>query len=203
MRRSTFRVAAILVAVFALLTSSCFALRGMNMTKYRLTPGERTAIRFDLKPYSFGSLQTADKVFVLVGWTNADRVSRVQFDVQGNWGGTFYGKNTVSLANELLEPGACQAYGIEAADVEAGFDNWEAWHTRVEIDATGLTAADMSLNLRATVKIERPAGTVNGEEASLVVFTGGWGDGNNNNVFDAGEEVVCTGAAFFSVPYVG
>jgi len=202
MSRSTFRFAAVLVAVFALLASSCFALRGTSMTQYSLGPGDRTAVRFDLKPYSM-SVPTSDKVFILVGVANADRVASVLFDTQGNWGGPFRGKNTVSLANVLLQPGACQAYGMDASDVEAGMDTWEAWHTRTNIDATGLTVADMAVTLRATVKIERPAGTVAGEEAGIIGFTGGWSDTNNNNAYDAGEQAVCTGAVFLTIPYVG
>lgn len=203
MRRSTFRVAAVLVVILALLASSCFALRGTSMTQYSLGPGDRTAVRFDMKPYAMGAAETADKVFVLVGLANADRVASVLFDTQGNWGGPYRGKNTVSLANALLTPGACTAYGIDASDVETAFDTWEAWHTRANIDATGLTVADMAVTLRATVKVERPAGTVAGEEAGLVVFTGGWGDTNNNNAFDGAEQAICTGAVFLTIPYVG
>jgi hypothetical protein len=203
MSRSPFRFAAVLVVVYALLASSCFAIRGMSMTKDPLGPGERTAIRFELKPYSAGGTQTDTKVFILVGWNNADRVARVLFDTLENWGGVYEGKKALRLRNELLQPGARVAYGFDASDLASSFDNWEAWHTQVNIDATGLTPAEISLSLRTVLKMERPAGTASGEIAGLVVFSGGWNDVNNSNTYNVGEQVSCTAAIFFDIPYVG
>jgi hypothetical protein len=203
MSRSTFRFAAVLVVVFALLASSCFAIRGMSMTKDKLGPGERTAIRFELKPYSAGGTQTDAKVFILVGWNNANRVAKVLFDTLENWGGVYEGQRTLGLRNKLLQPGACVAYGFDASDLASSFDNWEAWHTQVNIDATNLTPAELSLSLRTVLKMERPAGTASGEIAELVVFSGGWNDANGSNTYNGGEEVSCTAAVFFDIPFVG
>jgi hypothetical protein len=203
MNRRTFRFVVLLVLVFGVLASSCFAIRGLSMTKDNLAPGERSRVRFELKPYAAGALQTSDKVFLLVGTNNAERKGKVSFDALGNWGGPYEGKQTVGLANALLQPGACTAYGIDASDFESAFDTWEAWHTTVNIDATSLTAADFSSLLRATLTIQRPAGTVSGQQADLVVFSGGWNDANDSNTYNAGEEVVCTAAVIFSIPFVG
>ena len=128
MTRRTFRVAAVLVAVFALLASSCFAIRGSGMTKKVLGPGEQTMLRVNMMPYN-STLATNTKVFILVGWVNADRVARAQFDTLGNWGGPYQGKRSVSLADQLLLPGACQNHGMDTSEL-TGLDHWEAWHTR-------------------------------------------------------------------------
>jgi hypothetical protein len=203
MNRRTFRFVVLLVLVFGVLASACFAIRGLSMTKDSLAPGERSAVRFELKPYAAGALQTSDKVFVLIGSNNADRKGKVMFDTLANWGGPYEGKLTAGFTNALLRPGACTAYGISASDFESDFDTWEAWHTRVEIDGTGLTPADFSSLLRATLTVERPPGTANGESAEFVVFSGGWNDANDSNTYNAGEDLVCTGVVIFSIPFVG
>ncbi len=202
MTRRTFRVAAALVAVFALLASSCFAIRGSSLTNKALGPGERTIVRVDMMPYA-SVLETSDKVFMLVGWNNADRVLPARFDTLGNWGGPYQGKSTVSLANTLLQSGACGSNGLWASGLETFYDNWEAWHTRVEVDATMMTRPDFDERLRSIIRMERPAGTTNGEVAELVIFSGGWNDKDNDNAWDPGEEVSCTGFAAFTIPYVG
>jgi hypothetical protein len=201
MTRRTFRVAAALLLVFAVAFSGCFAIRGSSLTNKALGTRERTIVRVDMMPYA-RVMQTSDKVFMLVGWNKADRVLPARFDTQGNWGGPHQGKNTVSLANQLLESGACGSNGLWASDLETHYDNWEAWHTRVNVDATSLTRPDFDQRLRAIIRMQRPAGTVNGEIGEVVIFSGGWSDTNNNDVYDAGEEAVCTGFASFTIPYV-
>ena len=108
---------AALVVVLALLTSGCFAIRGMSLSRNALAPGEATMVRLELRPYASG-IQTSDKVFVLIGWSDADRRSKVKFDTLGNWGGPYDGKSTLSLATHLLAGGACQAYGLDAAIID-------------------------------------------------------------------------------------
>ena len=203
MNRRAFRFVVVLLLAFGALASSCFAIRGLSMTKDHLTAGQRSAIRFELKPYAAGATMSSDKVFMLIGSNLADRKGKVRFDTLANWGGPYEGKLTVGLTNALLQPGACSAYGIDASDFEGDFDTWEAWHTTVEIDGTGLAAADFSLILRAVLTIQRPAGTASGEQADFVVFSGGWNDANDSNTYNAGEQLVCTAAVVFSIPFVG
>lgn len=131
MNRRVFRFVVVLVLVFGALASSCFAIRGLSTTKDHLAAGQRSAIRFDLKPYAAGATMSSDRVFMLIGSNLADRKGKVRFNT------------------------------------------WEAWHTTVEIDGTGLAAADFSLILRAVLTIQRPAGTGSGEQADFVVFSGG------------------------------
>lgn len=199
--RSAFRAVAILVAAMTLLLSSCFAIRGISLSDRSLSPADRTAIRFNLRPFSTNT-HTTTKPFLLIGSIDADRVGDVRFDVQGNWGGPYLGKNTVGLANELLQPGACVSYGLDASELEADFDLWEAWHTQVTIDSSSLGLAGINQTLRAILRVERPAGTANGDVAELVVFSGAWNDTNNSNTYNAGEQISCTAAVFFTIPFV-
>jgi hypothetical protein len=203
MTRRTLRVVAVLLVVLAVAASGCFTIRGMSMTNKALGPGERTILRFDLMPYSSGATQTNMRVFILVGWNNADRVLPARFDTTENWGGPYRGRNNTSLAARLLTGSICGSYGVYASDLQSHFDEWEAWSTDVNIDATGLTRADFDLELRSIIRMQRPQGMAAGGLADGVTFSGGWNDKNGNNAWDQGEDVICTGSVFWSIPYVG
>lgn len=201
MNRRTFRVVAIMLAVFAVAASSCFTIRGTSLTNKVLGPGERTIVRVDMMPYNT-SLAIDAKVFILVGWRSGDRVLPARFDTQGNWGGPYQGKNNLELRDALMQPGACTGYGVDASELSY-FTDWEAWHTRVAIDATGPTASDFAARLRTIIRMERPAGAGSGGLLEMVIFSGAWQDDNDDNLYDAAEDFACTGVAFFSIPFLG
>lgn len=172
-----------------------------SLTNKALGPGERTILRVDMMPYTT-AITSSNKVLILVGWKSADRVLPARFDTLGNWGGPYRGRLNAGLEAELLKPGACVGYGADASQMTY-FPNWEAWHTTVGVDNTNPTLADFGARLRAIIRMERPGSASSGGIGEFVIFSGAWNDADNDNVYDAGEGLACTGVAFLTVPYVG
>jgi hypothetical protein len=190
----------ILVLALALLTSGCFQIRLFKIKgRYSLEPGTATAVQLDLYPVALSLGNAGSRVVILIGLEQLDYHSRSQFDLVGNWGGPMGSTQNDTAEGVLLTAGECTAYGVDAADMAASYDEWYAFVSNDTVDTTGITWSELADVFRLRIRVQREAGTDDDSFGNVVVFSAWWMD-DGNGVAEAGE-LVCNSMMASSIPF--
>jgi len=201
MRTRSRRVAMIvLVLVLAMLTSGCFQIRLFKIKgRYSLPPATSTAVQLDLYPVALSLLNAGSRVVILIGLEQLNYHSRSSFDLAGNWGGPMGSGQDDTAEAVLLTAGECSAYGVDAADMAASYDEWYAFVSSNTVDTTGITWAELADVFRLRIRVEREAGTTDDSFGNVVVFSAWWQD-DGDGVAESGE-FVCNSMVATSIPF--
>ena len=200
MSRGRFRLVAVALAAFAMVASSCFVMRVVQLTEKSLGPGEQTRYKISLYRVSDAQDNTA-YTFLLIGLKDLNLSSFAKFDQKANFGGPFDSTVDTSLRDELTGTAAlCSAGGTSAKEIfDAGtMESWHAYRSTVKINsATG------GFNARNLVKflVTRQAGTSNTGHGEIVIFAGWWTDQTDDLVASSAAEVGCTSVYLSNVAF--
>ena len=201
MSRGRFRLVAVAILAFAMVMSSCFVIRVVQLTNKSLGPGEQT--RFKVSMYrAADNSDSTGYVFLLVGLEDLDLSNFAKFDQKENFGGPFNSTSDNSLRDELVGTAAlCTAGGMSAKEVyDAGtMDSWHAYRTTVKVNST-----NGGFNARNLVKflLTRSASTSDVDYGQVVIFGGTWIDPTNDGAATSAAEVGCTSVIWTNVAFV-
>lgn len=208
MTRSRFRLAALVLVAFALVSSACFQIRFFSIVGTKaLSPAEEGTFQFDLYRQSDGNDNTG-YVFVMVGLQDLDYSGTGTFDMLGNWGGPYPtggcgtgGRVCIdnALRNYLLTGTNCSANGVSASDIDSSqYDEWRLVRTTTKVSSA---SAGFDAPFRLRVQATREAGTTNDAFGHIVVFSGLWTDsGSTPGTIEAGE-ATCTSMVMTGMPF--
>lgn len=200
MSRGRIRLIAVALAAFAMVASSCFVMRVVQLTEKSLGPGEQTRYKVSLYRVDDDNDGTA-YTFLLIGLKDLDLANFAKFDQKANFGGPFNSIGDTSLRDELTQNTSfCSAGGASAKEIfdNAGMESWHAYRTTVKVNsATG------GFNARNLVKflVTRQAGTSNTGHGEIVIFSGWWTDPTNDLVASSSIEIGCTSVYFSNVAF--
>ncbi|MBN2112552.1 MAG: hypothetical protein JW785_00330 [Acidimicrobiia bacterium] len=204
MKRSRIWLLLALLLAIALVTSGCFQIRMFKINKDSLAAGEMVTVRTEAFPVSMSTVDTNEGYyFLLIGYDNIDWQGSSQIDADGNWGGPYNKGNNAALVAFLLTAGNCQSIGIDAADMEASFEDWRVVVSLEEFGPEGATEAQLGLRNRTQLYFNAPATAQEDQRGDIVIFSGIWDDGLFGGIDGTPEagETFCTGLVTFSVPY--
>jgi hypothetical protein len=196
--RSRFRLAALVIVAFALVSSACFQIRWFSLVGNKsLSPAAETQLQFDLHRMSVDNDNTG-YIFMLLGLQDLDYTGSGPWDFQGNWGGPFTPMSDNTLRNYLLASDNCAANGVSATDMDAStYDEWKLMRTQVKFNSA---TQDLNDSFRLRLKVKREGGTTDTAFGHVVAFSGLWTDGNNDGIIDPGE-ATCTSAILTGIPF--
>jgi hypothetical protein len=199
MKRSQFKLVAVLLLAFGLLFSSCWSIVGLRVRpSLSVGPDSPTYLQVDMVPWDTALNVANGHVFVLVGYQwDGMQSSAAVFDPQNIWGAkekvTHFGN--AQYVGQLVNGGECvlSAGGIGSGTVTAGdfvgdFEAWRVWITSDPVDQTNDAKVDDILRFRHVIK--DPENTVG--SGQIIVFIG------FTNDYDAWN---CTGMAVTKVRF--
>jgi len=200
MGRGRFRLVAVALAAFAMVMSSCFVMRVVQLTEKSLGPGEQTRYKISLYRVSDAQDNTA-YTFLLVGLKDLDMSSISKFDQKANFGGPFNATSDTSLRDELTgTTNLCSAGGTSAKEIfdSGDMESWHAIRSTVKINS-----ANGGFNARNLTKflVTRQGGTSNTGHGEIVIFAGWWTDPTDDLVAGSAAEVGCTSVYFSNVAF--
>ncbi|MDX1468068.1 MAG: hypothetical protein R3258_01895 [Acidimicrobiia bacterium] len=199
MKRWT-RIAALL-ALFALVTTSCMTIRQFSFSKTNLDLSEDdiTSMRLRLKPESSTSVFEGH-IIVLVGYDEEIiPLNRKEWqDLDGHYGVAKAGISHNALRDQLLMDGVCNLPGGgDAEDIEASYTTWRAFRTDIEIDSGDIDATSR-INFVHNIGISDQAAA--NEVAQVVAIVGTWND-DGDTIPESTDTYICNSVIFTSLTF--
>lgn len=184
------------VALVAVLMSSCFALRGFKWSKASVVQGTKVVAILDLRPH--GTSGVKDRPFVLIGTqldssdeTDFNVVNPLKFAVNGTFGGPRELSKDNALRNTALASGGCDIDGFDPG--EATGLSWTAVRTGPEVNDKGKIGKSAITKIGIKAHNDASTGT-----RRFAFISGRWND-DDDGIPESGE-ISCTGVIVTTLP---
>jgi hypothetical protein len=184
------------VAALALVTTSCFMLTGIRVTKPVVQPGGSTKVEFMLTPYSDQKVKVRQFVVVGVPDTGDYSIGKATWGVNGTFGGPQAMPAQPGFVEAMVASDfSCAANGLDLKTVTGV--QWKAFMTSDLIRTRGLVGTNAKVH--ATVRVAEGIG---GYQTPMIFgATGFYGEdeATADGVVDSSDTFWCTGAGQLTI----